>query len=206
MKIQLVLSPDCPNIDAARESLRVAAPGESWEEIDVTTPAGSHLAGYGSPTILVDGEDVTGEGPAGAPCCRVAGAPTPDQIQHAMQRARGARRLPVVAGGLSLAAVACPTAVALCPACWPAYLAAVSSLLTPAIGGIVAILPIACLLGALVPLLRRVRAQQAWSAGFAIATGALLVLEARWLASLPLGALGALILTTGAFRIQRRVS
>lgn len=111
-----------------------------------------------------------------------------------------------MAGGLSLAAVACPTAAALCPACWPAYLAAVSSLVTPAVGGVLGVLPIALLVAALIPLFRLVRRRQAWSAGLAIATGALLVLEARWLASLPLGTLGALILTTGAFHIQRRLS
>lgn len=110
--------------------------------------------------------------------------------------------MPLVAGGLSLAAVACPTTVVLCPACWPAYLAAVSSMLTPAVGGLLAILPIVLLLGALTPLVRRVRERQAWSAGLAIATGTLLVLEARWLASLRLGTLGGVILTTGAFPIQ----
>src|SRR5260370_4049455 len=75
--ITLVYDADCPNLPAARLALREALEHEGrepqWVEYDraaADTPA--PLLRYGSPAILVDGVDVTGEsGPAGAASCRV---------------------------------------------------------------------------------------------------------------------------------------
>ncbi len=74
--VELLYFPGCPNVPAAREQLRraftaVGAPA-AWTEIDVTaesTP--DHARGYGSPTILVDGTDVTGAAPGGGSSCRI---------------------------------------------------------------------------------------------------------------------------------------
>lgn len=65
MKVELLYFAGCPNISMARKNLNDAfakvgiAP--KWDEVDLNnaeTPEG--LKGYGSPTILVDGKDVTG--------------------------------------------------------------------------------------------------------------------------------------------------
>ncbi len=105
--IQLLYSPDCPNVVAARNALDRAltsypdAPPVT--QIDVTDPlTPAHLRVWGSPTILVDGVDVAGEEPAAggepvAPCCRVyqvgasRGAPLVVQIMFALERARQSR-------------------------------------------------------------------------------------------------------------------
>ena len=100
--IQLLYSPDCPNVRAARDVLhralsRIPDP-PAVTEIDVTAPATPpNLRAWGSPTILVDGVDVAGEdaptGEAIAPCCRLyqagesRGAPLLVQILYALERA-----------------------------------------------------------------------------------------------------------------------
>jgi hypothetical protein len=66
--IQLLFFPGCPHVPAARSQLRraleLSGHATTWEELDVTAPATpEHLRAYGSPTILVDGRDVTGAGP-----------------------------------------------------------------------------------------------------------------------------------------------
>ena len=78
MRVELIWSADCPNVETARTRLRraldrVGAPA-SWEEWDRDDPgAPDYVRQYGSPTILVDGRDVGGEEahPTGADCCRV---------------------------------------------------------------------------------------------------------------------------------------
>ena len=105
--IQLLYSPDCPNVASARNALDRAltsypeAPPVT--EIDVTDPVTpAHLRVWGSPTILVDGVDVAGEEPAAggeplAPWCRVyqvgdsRGAPLVVQIMFALECARWSR-------------------------------------------------------------------------------------------------------------------
>jgi mercuric ion transport protein len=81
--VELLFFPDCPNVDPARDQLRRAleaeALPESWTEHDVTAAdAPRHLRGHGSPTILVNGRDVTGAEPgAGASCRLYAGSDQP---------------------------------------------------------------------------------------------------------------------------------
>ena len=76
MRIQLLSHPGCPNTSAARdrllEALVIAGVAADIEEIDTTseaTPDG--LRGWGSPTVLVNGEDVAGEKPSGSANCRL---------------------------------------------------------------------------------------------------------------------------------------
>lgn len=77
--VQLLVFAGCPLAAAARESLRAALaeldlPG--YEEIDIldaSTPA--ELRAWGSPTILVDGEDVSGLPKGNSVSCRVYDGP-----------------------------------------------------------------------------------------------------------------------------------
>ena len=81
-RIELIYFEGCPNVSQARENLRAAIEasgyGLTWSERDLladSTPEG--LRRFGSPTVLVDGEDVTGEAPgASAIACRSDGPPS----------------------------------------------------------------------------------------------------------------------------------
>ena len=94
--IQLLVFDGCPLADAARNSLRTALESlglQRFEEIDIldsNAPAG--LAGWGSPTILVDGHDVAGNEMGEAVGCRVYDGPdrvpTPEEIATAIRTLR----------------------------------------------------------------------------------------------------------------------
>lgn len=97
MKIQLLVFPDCPNAPAARDALRQALTEEHLHvevnEVDIAAPEASpELRAWGSPTILVDGAEITGLLAAtGDIGCRLypGGAPSVAQIRVALQRRRG---------------------------------------------------------------------------------------------------------------------
>lgn len=107
-EIELVYDRDCPNVPAARavlsEALHRCGLGPGWvehERSQEALPVG--YLGYGSPTILIDGEDSIGEAPAGAaiPSCRlypgerrVQGVPSVETVVAAIKRAADARRAP----------------------------------------------------------------------------------------------------------------
>lgn len=90
--IDLIYFDGCPNLEAARENLRAAVGAEriegEWREWNLhsdNTP--DRFKRFGSPTILVDGEDVTGEqGGDAAMACRVDGAPSVAAIREALKR------------------------------------------------------------------------------------------------------------------------
>lgn len=142
-KVELLYFPDCPNVPAAREQLQRAfvlidAPA-AWTEIDVTAEgAPAHARGHGSPTILVDGRDVTGPAPAGGPSCRiyagseVPGVPPLDAIVAAL-RASPTPPTSGKAAGLAVVpgALLSLLPVVSCPSCWPAYAGVLSSLGVP---------------------------------------------------------------------------
>jgi mercuric ion transport protein len=74
--VELLYLPDCPNVPAAREQLRraFAAVGLTahWTEVNVSDEsAPEHARGYGSPTILINGREVTGTAPGSGPSCCV---------------------------------------------------------------------------------------------------------------------------------------
>ena len=101
LDIVLLYRRDCPSVSQARASLE-AALGEldlpaAWRELDLDAddlPAA--WRGFGSPTVLVSGEDVATGGAAGGASCRVydrlARAPAAALIAGAIRagRARGA--------------------------------------------------------------------------------------------------------------------
>ena len=80
--IELIFFEGCPNVDQARNNLRSALQSVdadiTWTEWDLrsdSTPEG--LRSYGSPTVLIDGRDVTGDSASiGALACRVDGVPS----------------------------------------------------------------------------------------------------------------------------------
>lgn len=90
--IELVYFDGCPNAEQARESLQAAlgdADGagtwSEWNLSDEATP--ERFQRFGSPTVLVDGEDVTGSDDGnGAVACRVDGAPSAAAIREALSR------------------------------------------------------------------------------------------------------------------------
>lgn len=86
-QIELVYFEGCPNALQARENIRAAvaeafAQPIEWAEWDLmaeSTP--EDFKRYGSPTVLVDGHDVTGDGPGNvAMACRADGAPSIEVI------------------------------------------------------------------------------------------------------------------------------
>lgn len=84
-QIDLVYFEGCPNATKARENLKAAvdASGLTWSEWDLmadSTP--EQYRQHGSPTVLIDGKDVTGEGhEAVAMACRADGAPSVETIK-----------------------------------------------------------------------------------------------------------------------------
>ncbi len=96
MKIHLLHFEGCPNVDAARAALRDALAAEELEapveEIDVEgSDAPEWARGWGSPTILVDGQDVMGQTRSGSSCCRLYadGAPSIEAIRARIAISRG---------------------------------------------------------------------------------------------------------------------
>jgi len=135
MSVELIYDPDCPNVAQARANLMraLAASGREarwseWNRAAEDSPA--RVRGYGSPTVLIDGQDPAGEmAEADAACCRLyrdgskalAGAPTVAQITAAL-RQRAAVGAPAWRNSLMSApgvALAFLPKLA-CPACWPA--------------------------------------------------------------------------------------
>lgn len=143
-KVEFIYERDCPNIEDARTQLRLAlrqsglpAKWQEWEHSDPVSPAYARL--YGSPTVLVDGQDITGEPPSGDPSCRIyantqgrnRGVPDAALIRAALQHPMQAtppptRRLQFVALLPAIGAALLPKLT--CPVCWPAYAAVLSAL------------------------------------------------------------------------------
>lgn len=89
--IELVFFEGCPNVSLARENLRAALQGEgkdtTWTEWDLladSTPKRFHE--HGSPTILIDGRDVTGDPTSNAAMsCRADGVPSTALIMEKLR-------------------------------------------------------------------------------------------------------------------------
>lgn len=87
----LIFFEGCPHVADARSelsrALRLGGLPPTWREWDTTsadTP--ESLRGYGSPTVLVDGADVTGGAGGSGVGCVVAGAPRAEVILTALNR------------------------------------------------------------------------------------------------------------------------
>lgn len=123
MKIQLLSFPGCPNAEPALHALREAMAldkvGDAIEEIDVSRPdAPAWVKGWGSPTILIEDADVSGETRSTSEAsCRLyqGGAPSVAQIRARIAAARGnailpapmRSRVPLIGGIAAALASAC---------------------------------------------------------------------------------------------------
>jgi hypothetical protein len=93
--LELIYFQGCPSVEAARAAIRVALGALglplSWQEWDLDDPQlPADLHAFPSPTVLVRGRDVLGDGPiAAARACRAGDLPTPDLIVAALERKRG---------------------------------------------------------------------------------------------------------------------
>ena len=101
-RVEIVWDEGCPHVDEARAAVRAALAAAQlprrWGEWNVSEAfAPRSVCAYGSPTILVDGADVTGAEPAGASSCRVylhddgstAAAPPVEVVRTALERPTG---------------------------------------------------------------------------------------------------------------------
>lgn len=131
--VELLYDDDCPNADATRVALR-----EAFRPFGVAaewTEGSARQRGYGSPTILIEGDDVAGAHPSSAPSCRVysdadgrfSGVPPVELISRALSTAGagiGWRRIAAALPGFGAALLPALG----CPACWPAYAAVATAL------------------------------------------------------------------------------
>lgn len=149
MKVELIYEKTCPNIEAARTQIKRAfadhgahAQWQEWEISDPLSPDYAH--GYGSPTVLVDGKDVTGAEPTNDDsCCRIytlassrenQGVPAVAQIVAALAAAStppagtpGLRKNFVLLLNVFPTVLIALLPKLFCPACWPAYAGLLSS-------------------------------------------------------------------------------
>lgn len=89
-RVQLVFFEGCPNAVEARHRIESALTQlglpKAWKEWDTMQPGTpEQYARFGSPTVLVDGTDVTGAGQGAGVGCAVGGAPAVDTIIRALQ-------------------------------------------------------------------------------------------------------------------------
>lgn len=142
-RVELIYDSDCPNVQQARQVLlrafAEAGMTASWMEWDRKSPESPRYARqHGSPTVLVNGRDVTGSDPTeSGDSCRVyghdagglRGVPPVASIVTALRkehRSSGEVRRKNISGWRhtlgslpSVGAALLP--VGGCPACWPVY-------------------------------------------------------------------------------------
>ena len=148
MQVELVYEKSCPNIEAARTLLLhafvEAGIAARWQEWEVSNPdAPPHIHGYGSPTILVNGRDVSGDASKKDDyCCRVylnnksnnKGVPALKDITDAFISIQPSSAIKKHTSSLQLNSALLPAVGAVflpklaCPACWPAYAGLLSSM------------------------------------------------------------------------------
>jgi hypothetical protein len=80
IRIQILHVPGCPLVAHVRELVRQAlARTRTQAEVE------ERVGDYPSPTLLIDGRDVTGRSPGGGTACRLD-LPTEQQVQAALAR------------------------------------------------------------------------------------------------------------------------
>ncbi|HBQ18489.1 MAG TPA: hypothetical protein DEF51_47640 [Myxococcales bacterium] len=137
-KVELLVDPECPNVEAAQRALsaallRVGLPAV-WSELRVggrDLPA--HARGHGSPSVFVDGVEISGAAPGHGNSCRVyagedglSGVPRVEDIERALRGARPPRARSALAAAPALGLALLPKVA--CPACWPLYAGVLGSL------------------------------------------------------------------------------
>ena len=146
MIVELIYDADCPNMPAARSQLIKAftqtGVSARWTECERSAPdTPDYARAYGSPTILVDGNDIAGIAPsAGTRACRVysdargnlSRTPSVEAVGAALLDAAHPKK-PVAGRWQAMAASFPAVGTALlpkltCPLCFPAYAAILSAL------------------------------------------------------------------------------
>lgn len=144
-RVELIYDADCPNVAQTRSLLikaftltGVSARWREWERSSLDSPAYAKL--YGSPTLLVNGEDIAGIAPhSGNPACRVysdgsgklSRTPPLDAVCSALLGASSGkpsrtRWQAILASFPALGVALLPKLT--CPLCFPAYAAVLSAL------------------------------------------------------------------------------
>ena len=88
--VELIYFKGCPRVEEARQALRaaLAAMGftPEWDEWDQESPeAPARVQGYGSPTVLIGGQDVRRGGTGvGGRACRADGPPSIEEIRRSL--------------------------------------------------------------------------------------------------------------------------
>ena len=149
MNVELIYDADCPNVGATRSLLiraftqtGVSARWKEWERSSPDIPA--YVQGFGSPTLLVNGEDIAGISPSpNTRACRVySGSDGALQSTPPLELIRAAllKNAPMAKNGFAgkgrwQAIVASFPAIGTallpkltCPLCWPAYAALLGAL------------------------------------------------------------------------------
>lgn len=143
MKVELIYDADCPNAAETRANLLQAfaaahleAKWTEWERSSPSIPA--YAAGFGSPTVLVEGLDAAGESPADhISCCRLyasvegrySGSPSVELLKTSLARAALAaapshwKRSLLAVPAIVLSVLP----VGICPACLPLYAGVLSA-------------------------------------------------------------------------------
>jgi hypothetical protein len=80
VRVELRAVPDCPNLDAARDLLRACL-----DEAGLPDEFVERIGDYPSPSVVVDGVDVTGADPDGPASC-VLRLPARGEILAALRR------------------------------------------------------------------------------------------------------------------------
>jgi hypothetical protein len=150
INVELIYDRDCPNVASTRAHLirafanaGLAPKWTEWDRGDLGSPP--YVTGYGSPTILVNGQDVAEAPPAFGVSCRLyddgsdtlRGTPSVQAISAALVNVvssppRTALRGP--RGGWRASLGTLPGLVAsilpagVCPACWPVYAGVLSAI------------------------------------------------------------------------------
>lgn len=142
LTVELVYDINCPNVLETRKllikSLQDIGLPLSWKEWDRNsgdTPP--HAKQFGSPTILVNGQDLVGSKPSKENSCRIyqdsngklSGVPSLDNIKNAFAHAtkkNGADVKSIAASLPGIGLVLLPKLT--CAACWPVYAGILSSL------------------------------------------------------------------------------
>ena len=136
MKVELLYDRACPNVTGARENLSEAlqsmnlpARWTEWDQASAEAPA--YVRHFGSPTVLIDGRDITGAEPSTeVSCCRLyeaSGVPSTALIRTALERSTSVKRTTkqnlLAVPGIALSLLPFGG----CPACWPVYGGALSA-------------------------------------------------------------------------------
>ncbi len=147
--VELIYDQTCPNFNKTRDNIDEAfnttemdVEFKEWERSAKDSP--DYVRDYGSPTVLVDGKDVSETTPSdGAANCRIyvdsqgypVGVPSVEIIVSALMKAKGknvsAGTTHNIKSGIfamfpSISVVALTPFA--CPACWPAYIGLLASL------------------------------------------------------------------------------